>query len=115
MFYRKCPEPLEMIDLDHYKYRWNIQYNEDQCAWSCNEIVIEKPITCNNITKRVLEYLWPIDIQVKMINEYNTALEGLCDKDIQKEYCMRYRQFLVERLAVKARIHKDLFEHGIEN
>lgn len=115
MFYKKHPETLEMIDVDHYKYRWNVKFDKSTNSWFCNEIVIEQPINYNNITKKVLESIWPIDEQLKMINDYNTILEDVCSEEGREEVLLKYRQFLIDRLAIKAKIRKDLLQYGIES
>ena len=115
MFYKKCPETLEMIDVDHYKYRWNVQFDNSTNTWFCNEVVIEQPINYSNITKKVLESVWPIDEQLKMINDYNTILEDICSEEGREEVLLKYRQFLIDRLAIKAKIRKDLLQYGIES
>ena len=114
MFYRKCPEAIEGIDADHYKYRWNIQYDKAFNCWSCNEIVIDVPLSNNKITQRVLEYLWPVSDQLKMINEFNAVQNELYDKDYSQIVIDRYNMFLINRQAVKDRIDEDCKEYGIE-
>lgn len=115
------PAKIERIGLKKIIYRWDIQSSlladpmtdEPFTQYEYYQVVVYCPITANKITKKVIETVWPVDYEQKLVNDYNAAQLNLFDADTSQQIIDRYTQFLLERSALKAQIDADCVEAGI--
>jgi len=120
-FYDVEPQKLSNINNGSYLYRINIQKieipalneNETITQWRCDEFVIWGIITSNKITDAVINSLWNKDYEQKLINDYNSAKEGIFDEQKANESVERYLQFLTSRKIIKEQIDNDCIELNI--
>ena len=61
----------------------------------------------------VIAEAWGLDIENKMLNEFNGAQLGIYDEATAAEKIAKYKQFLQERNELKAQVDKDCKEAGI--
>lgn len=119
-YYSEKPSIFEPIGDGRYRYRWNIQQEVKQdidteiINWSCDEVFIPSPLKSNQIIEYVIGYIWPINYQQKLVNEYNAAMNGMYDETQTDLIITRYRDFLRERKEIKEHIINDCNENNIE-
>lgn len=107
------PEIIEPVGNGSYRYRFNIaeiipEDSERRPYWEYDEIIVWQPFTANDITKAVIEYLWPASYEQKLLNEYHAAaLLGVYDADKAAKKIEEYESFLVQREKVKEKVDKD--------
>lgn len=113
------PETIEAVGNGSYRYRWNIEKvistnEENRDFWLWDEIIVWQPFTANDITKAVIEYLWPASYEQKLLNEYNAALLGVYDADKAAKKIEEYKSFLEQREVIKKQIDKDYKKHSFK-
>lgn len=108
------PEVLGSLGNGAYRYRWNISQVEDENEWQCDEVTVWPTLTAAKITKAVIEEVWPMDVEQKLINEYNGAQMGIYAEEVATEKVEAYRTFLAERERLKAQVRADLVKIGIK-
>lgn len=117
-YYNKKPEKLQKIKNNKYFYRWNItqesiSHEKDSTSviqYKCNEIIFYGQPNSNIILEEAIKSLWDNDFEKKMINDYNSAKEGLLDE----KYIQKYKDFLNKRAELKNIIVSDCLELGIK-
>lgn len=116
--YTNEPLKLEAVGNGSFLYRWNIQQeeiptNENEEAhiqWNCDEVVVWAPLSANKIVKAVMEQQWDYTIELKFINEYNSAklnLYGEYTSEEAQEKILAYENFLETRKNLKTQIDAD--------
>ncbi len=78
-------------------------------GYSYDCLRIEKPVTANCIFGTLLNIKWPQNFENKLINEYQSANEGILDES----YKAPYLQFLNDRTALKQMVDTDCEANGI--
>lgn len=117
--YDKKPSVIEAKGNGSYFYRWNIEKvkvtseEEERTSYNCNEVTLWLPITRDSIKRKVIETLWGADHEKKLINEFNSAKLGIITGDKATEVTNQYKQFLQDRIAIKAMIDNDCDELNI--
>lgn len=106
------PEIIEPVGNGSYRYRFNItevipENSERRPYWEYDEVIVWQPFSANDITKAVIEYLWPASYEQKLLNEYNAAQLGVYDADKAKKKIADYKSFLDQREAVKEEVDKE--------
>ena len=104
------PNTFESVGNGSVRYRFNVeeQTNEDgNITYLYDEVIVWQPFSVNDITKAVIEYLWPASYEQKLLNEYNAAQLGVYDADKAKKKIADYKSFLDQREAVKEKVDKD--------
>lgn len=106
------PEIIEPVGNGSYRYRFNItevipEDSERRPYWEYDEVIVWQPFTANDITKAVIEYLWPASYEQKLLNEYNAAKLGVYDTDKASQKITEYKSFLEQREKVKEEIDKE--------
>ena len=106
------PDIIEPVGNGSYRYRFNIteiipEDSERRPYWEYDEVIVWQPFSANDITKAVIEYLWPASYEQKLLNEYNAAQLGVYDADKAKKKIADYKSFLDQREAVKEKVDKD--------
>lgn len=117
-YYDFQPAKLEKIKNDKYFYRWNIEeveiFHEENdtptIQYKCNEITFYGQPNSNTILEQVIKSLWDNEYEKKLINDYNSAKEGLLDET----YIQKYLDFLTERTQIKTIVDSDCAELGIK-
>ena len=71
------------------------------------------PISSNKLLKAVITEAYPSDYEQKLVNEYNSAVMGLYDKETAAKKTAAYKAFLEARAALKAMVEADCEEAGI--
>jgi hypothetical protein len=115
-YYDNKPSKFEANGNGSYTYRWNIsevQVSEGETKWECDEVIVWSPVSSNKIVGAVINSLWNKDYEQKLINDYNSAKEGIFDEQKSIESTERYLQFLADRKAIKEQIDQDCTELGI--
>lgn len=123
-FYDKKPSTYEAVGNGSNHYRWDIKEEtvtttsdgkeEKRTQWSCQEVTVWAPVTCNAVVKAVLADKWDSNHEQKLINEYYSAQMGIYDEETAKAATAAYKEFLTERAAIKAQVEKDCEELGIK-
>lgn len=117
-YYDHKPSIYEAVGNGSYIYRWDIKEiaitsviedgdKENKTQWSCQEVTIWSPVSCNGIIKAVLADKWDNDHEQKFINEYNSAQMGLYDDDTTEAAIAAYKEFLVKRTELKTQVEND--------
>ena len=106
------PEIIEPVGNGSYRYRFNITeiIPEDSVRrpyWEYDEVIVWQPFTANDITKAVIEYLWPASYEQKLLNEYNAAQLGIYTASVKEEKIKKYTEFLKQRAATKKQVEID--------
>lgn len=105
------PNTFESVGNGSVRYRFNVeeQTNEDgNATYLYDEVIVWQPFTANDITKAVIEYLWPTSYEQKLLNEYHAAaLLGVYDADKAEKKIGEYKSFLEQREAVKEKVDKE--------
>lgn len=118
-YYDEKPAAIEAVGNGGYYYRWNIQEetteSEEQPRkqWQCEQVIVYAPLTSNKIVQAVIAEVWGLDIENKMLNEFNGAQLGVYDEASAADKIAKYKQFLAERNALKAQVDADCKEAGI--
>ena len=104
------PNTFESVGNGSVRYRFNVeeQTNEDgNATYLYDEVIVWQPFTANDVTKAVIEHLWPASYEQKLLNEYNAAKLGVYDADKASQKIEEYKSFLEQREAVKEKVDKD--------
>lgn len=117
-FYDEKPAVIEAVGNGGWYYRWYIQEievgeEEPRKQWQCEQVVVYAPLDSNKIVKAVIEEVWGLDVENKMLNEFNGAQLGIYDEATNESKIAKYKQFLQERNELKAQVDKDCKEAGI--
>lgn len=115
-FFDNRPEVLGNMGDGSFRFRWAIEEVEvaGKMMWSCEEVTVWPTLTASKITKAVIEEVWPMDVEQKLINEYNGAQMGIYAEEVATERVEAYRTFLAERERIKAQVMADLIKIGIK-
>lgn len=113
-----CGErPSEFQRSDFYSViRLDIkeESTEDESAtYSALEFTINEPISQNAFIKDVLDEVYGIDYENKLINEYNSAILGLYSDEEKEVKIKSYNDFLSNRISLKSDIERICKENGI--
>lgn len=104
------PRTFESVGNGSVRYRFNVeeQTNEDgNATYLYDEVIVWQPFTANDITKAVIEYLWPASYEQKLLNEYNAAQLGVYDADKASQKIEEYKSFLKQREKVKEEVDEE--------
>lgn len=119
VYYDNKPSILEAVGNGSYLYRWNIEevsfetFEGTTTQWMCDEVTVWSPISSNKILQTVLEDKYPNNREQKYINEYNSSLMGLYENEESEKKIQMYKDFLVEREAIKSQVDSDCNKLGI--
>lgn len=105
-FFDSLPQVLSDNNDGSITYRWNIEQVDEE-SWSSNEVIVWKPISRRKITKAVITSIWDIDVEQKLINDFNATNLGLFSEDDNEDDISAYMSFLTERKNIKEMIKKD--------
>ena len=70
---------------------------------------VEYPKTADNIFHTLLTAKYPVDTEIKLMNDYQSAELGLLPKDAK----LPYREFLKDRLEIRAMVEADCKQNNI--
>lgn len=119
-FYDKKPSMLEAVGNGSYKYLWDItevqqmpheEGRETITQWRCQEVTVWAPLSANKITEAVINELWPVGYEQKLINEYYSVQLGIITGEEAEAKVEAYREFLTKRAEAKAQVDKDWEEY----
>ena len=110
-FYDSKPKAIEPIGNGRYWYRWDVNevgsdsFEGDSIRrhYMCNEVCVEPPLTSNKIVETVFVAVLGNNLEAKLINDYNAAMNGVLDESFKQAYIL----FLEERKRLKEQIEKD--------
>lgn len=117
--YDEKPAVIEAVGNGGWYYRWDIKEvamnteEEQRTQWQCEQVIVYAPLASNKIVQAVIAEVWGLDIENKMLNEFNGAQLGVYDEATAADKIAKYKQFLAERNALKAQVDKDCKEAGI--
>jgi len=104
------PEIIQQIGNGIYLYRFNIEEvtvnstdSESHKGYEYDEVKVIGILTANAITESVMNFLWPKDVEQKLINDYYASQMGILDTS----YTDKYKDFLTERNKIKEQINSD--------
>lgn len=118
--YDEKPDVIEAVGNGGYFYRWDIKEvtieSEEQprTQWECEQVIVYAPLTSNKIVQAVIAEAWGLDIENKMLNEFNGAQLGIYDEATKADKIAKYKAFLSERNALKAQVDSDCKEADIK-
>lgn len=118
-YYNEKPAIIEAVGNGGYYYRWNIKEviinteEEQRKQWQCEQVVVYAPLTSNKIVQAAIAEVWGLDIENKMLNEFNGAQLDIYDEATSAAKIAKYKQFLAERNVLKAQVDADCKEAGI--
>ena len=82
--------------------------------FSALEFTISEPISQNAFIKDVLDEVYGIDYENKLINEYNSAILGLYSDEEKEVKIKSYNDFLSNRISLKSDIERICVENGVK-
>jgi hypothetical protein len=127
-FYDSKPSVLEAVGNGSYRYRYNIEEIDapegsmesadepSRKLWTCEEVLVWAPLTANKVTEAVIASRWDSNYEQKLINEYNAAklgVYGSTTSDDAKAKIAAYKDFLQERIDLKAQVDADCEALGV--
>lgn len=121
------PEILMPLGNGAYHYHWGIkeveapshhigeEKAEPRTQWESNYVTVWAPLSANKITEAVINELWPVGYEQKLINEYYSVLLGIITGEEAEAKVEAYREFLTKRAEAKAQVDKDWEEYQAEH
>lgn len=129
-YYNEKPSVLEAVGNGNYLYRFDITETDAPSAdisaegqeqptkrkqWECEEVTVLPPITANGITEAVITSLFPLNYELKVINDFNgIQLNLFTDEEDASRKAQRYQEYLSERNRLKSIIDADCEALGID-
>lgn len=111
------PEIIQQIGNGVYLYRFNIEEvtvnstdSEPHKGYEYDEVKVIGLLTANAITESVMNFLWPKDVEQKLINDYYASQIGILDAS----YTDKYKSFLTERNRIKEQVNLDFDKYNKE-
>ena len=125
--YDNEPSVLEAVGNGSHRYHYDIKAvktesvekssgeESSKTQYECQEVIVWEPITSNKITEAVIADKWDGNQEQKLINEYNAIQLGITtDKAEIASKTAAYKEFLAERVRLKAIVDADCKTLGIE-
>lgn len=124
--YDNEPSVLEAVGNGSHRYHYDIKAvktestekssgTESKTQYECQEVIVWEPLTSNKITEAVIAEKWDSNQEQKLINEYNAIQLGITtDKAEIAIKTAAYKEFLAERVRLKAIVDADCKTLGIE-
>ncbi len=100
--YDHNPPKLEAVGNGSHLYRWNIEEvtTEEGSIWECYEVVVWNEPTSDKLKEAVINAMWGKDLELKLLNDYNAANEGLMPVTFKQPYL----DYISDRNALKTEI-----------
>lgn len=126
VIYDNEPSILEAVGNGSHRYHYDIKAvkaestakssgTESKTQYECQEVIVWEPLTSNKITEAVIADKWDGNQEQKLINEYNAIQLGITtDKAEIAIKTAAYKEFLAERVRLKAIVDADCKTLGIE-
>lgn len=126
VIYDNEPSVLEAVGNGSHRYHYDIKAvkeestekssgTESKTQYECQEVIVWEPLTSNKITEAVISDNWDSNQEQKLINEYNAIQLGITtDKAEIANKTAAYKEFLAERVRLKAIVDADCKTLGIE-
>lgn len=107
--YTERPDELKREPDGSTLFRWGIEkvVTDEGTSYECNEVRIYTTPTSANLTKAVIETLWPPDIEFKLLNDHHSATLGLAGFSTAP-----YEDFLNARAALRDEVDRVLAGGG---
>ena len=118
-YYDEKPAVIEAVGNGGWYYRWDIKEvmidtEDEPCKqWQCEQVIVYAPLTSNKIVQAVIAEVWGLDIENKMLNEFNAAQLGIYDYATAQAKIANYKAFLANREEIKAQVDNDCKAYGI--
>lgn len=88
--YDHLPLRLEAVGNGSHLYRWGIVETtnpENQLPiWECYEVIVWNEPTREKVVEAAMLESWGVNIEAKLINDYNGACEGLLPESYKQPY-----------------------------
>lgn len=126
VIYDNEPSVLEAVGNGSHRYHYDIKAVETESAekssgtesktqYECQEVIVWEPLTSNKITEAVIDDKWDGNQEQKLINEYNAIQLGITTDNTEiANKTAAYKEFLEERVRLKAIVDADCKTLGIE-
>lgn len=125
VIYDNEPSVLEAVGNGSHRYHYDFKAKtesaekssgtESKTQYECQEVIVWEPLTSNKITEAVIADKWDGNQEQKLINEYNAIQLGITtDKAEIASKTAAYKEFLAERVRLKAIVDADCKTLGIE-
>lgn len=85
----------------------------EQTDYTYEQVRVYEPITANKILAAVISAKYDQSYELKLVNEYNSAVGGLYDDDTAETKKAAYTAYLTERARLKALVDSDCDTLGI--
>lgn len=124
--YDNEPSVLEAVGNGSHRYHYDIKAvktesaekssgTESKTQYECQEVIVWEPLTSNKITEAVIAEKWDSNQEQKLINEYNAIQLGITTDNAEIAIkTAAYKEFLAERVRLKAIVDADCKTLGIE-
>lgn len=83
-------------------------------GYDYDQVRVYEPISANKILAAVIADAYDQSYELKLVNEYNAAINGLYDDDTAEEKKTAYTSYLTTRAALKDQVDADCEELGIK-
>lgn len=110
------PEILSSREKDGSRlYSYNItestrtdENGNEEITYDFQQVRVYEPVTANKILEAVITDLYDQSYELKLINEYNSTLNGLyTDADVISAKKEAYLNYLEERARLKSQVDSD--------
>lgn len=94
-------------------YNFNVEQKTDDEGFVYYEhdtLIVQWPLTRRNVFKSLLEALYPLDLELKLINDYNTEMSS---DNPNQEKINAYQVFLQDRETLRQQVINDCITHNI--
>lgn len=102
--------------LYHYDIAETTATNEDgeeYTTYEYEEVRVYEPITANKLLAAVIADKYDQSYELKLVNEYNAAINGLYDDDTAEAKKTAYTDYLTARAELKTQVDSDCEDLGI--
>jgi hypothetical protein len=97
----------DKVKTAHYNYNVQEQQDEEgETYYTHDTLVVPWPLTRRNVFKTLLEALYPLDFEIKLINDYNTEMSIVPEQRDQSKI-QAYQQFLSDRETLRQQVIND--------
>ncbi len=115
LFSTALPSKFERVNDYQMLYNHNIEESEADgvSGYSYDSLevdLVSYPITSNLIFKTLIEEIYPVSVENKLRNDYESAKLGIVGQDKEQAYL----EFLTRRKAIHVMVEQDCEENGIE-
>ncbi len=94
----------------HYNFNVQEHTDEEGTYYTHDTLVVSWPCTRRNVFKNLLETLYPLDFELKLINDYNTEMQ---QEQPNQSKILAYGAFLLDRETLRQQVINDCLTANI--